>query len=62
MTQQNELKVISKSVYGNTLIYPHCEKSLLFAALLKTKTLTNEALNGIKKLGYSVTIINSIPL
>ena len=43
-----------QQVYGNTLVYPLCEKSKLFAELAGTKTLTMAALTTIKKLGYAI--------
>jgi hypothetical protein len=45
-----------KSVYGNTLIYPNCETSNLFAKLIGTKTLNINDINVIKLLGYNVQI------
>ena len=45
-----------KSVYGNTLIYPNCETSNLFAKLIGTKTLNTSDINVIRLLGYEVII------
>lgn len=45
-----------KSVYGNTLTYPNCEISKLFAKLIGTKTLNNNDINVIRMLGYEVII------
>lgn len=50
----NEIIVEPRTVYGNTVIYPKCEKAQLFAKLLNQKTLTTENLDIIKQLGYSI--------
>ena len=51
-----ELTVRVKNVYGNELIYPVCEQSKLFAQLADTETLTQRAVETIKKLGYTFTV------
>jgi archaellum biogenesis ATPase FlaH len=60
MTQQgNEPMTITveiKSVYGNEMIYPACDKARQFAALIGTKTLTRDAINKIKALGYDIQV------
>jgi hypothetical protein len=49
------LKVTVKNVFGNDLIYPYCERSLLdFAILTNSKTLTENAIKWIETLGYNV--------
>jgi hypothetical protein len=52
----NIMKIIirTKSVYGIVQAYPACPVSRLFADLTGTKTLTREALNTIKKLGFAI--------
>ena len=50
-----ELIVEKKSVYGNQLIYPVCNKAKLFASISGNKTLLPEVIEDIKKLGYSLT-------
>jgi hypothetical protein len=52
----NTMKIIirTKSVYGIVQAYPACPVSRLFADLTGTKTLTREALNTIKKLGFEI--------
>ncbi len=50
-----ELVVEKKSVYGNQLIYPICNKSKLFALISGNKTLLPEVIESIKKLGYKLT-------
>ena len=50
-----ELIVEKKSVYGNQLIYPICNKAKLFANISGNKTLLPEVIECIKKLGYNLT-------
>ena len=50
------IKVITKEVFGKTLIYPNCEMSKRLASLARTKTLTLENLKTIRYLGYSIEI------
>jgi hypothetical protein len=50
-----QLIVEKKSVYGNQLIYPICNKAKLFASISGNKTLLPEVIEDIKKLGYSLT-------
>ena len=50
-----ELLVEKKSVYGNQLIYPICNKAKLFASISGNKTLLPEVIESIKKLGYKLT-------
>jgi hypothetical protein len=49
-----ELIVEPKSVYGETRIYPKCEKSKLFAQLLGQTTLTPSNIQHIIRLGYTI--------
>lgn len=42
--------------YGRTLIYPICEKAVLFAKLCRQETLTPDQINDIKLLGYTVQV------
>ncbi len=50
------IQLITKSVYGNNLIYPNCDKSHLLAKLIGKKTFSQYDLNTIRQLGYIVTI------
>lgn len=45
-----------RHVYGERRVYPHCEKSKLFASIAGTKTLTDHTLCQIKALGYWVEV------
>ena len=50
-----ELIVEKKSVYGNQLVYPICEKSKMFALISGHKTLMPNVIELLKKLGYKIT-------
>lgn len=54
------IKVQVRSVYGNEVIYPICEKAKLFARLAGTKTLTWQAVQTIKALGYTVAVEQNV--
>jgi hypothetical protein len=49
-----KILVQQRNVYGNTLIYPICEKAKVFAELTGHKTLSLGNLKSIKNLGYKV--------
>lgn len=53
----NSIKVKEKSVYGNVLIYPACDKSNIFAGLIGKKTFTTRELDLIKALGFEIELI-----
>ena len=44
-----------KTVYGNELVYPVCEKALKLCSLTGQKTFSKGAINTLKMLGYSFT-------
>jgi hypothetical protein len=50
-----ELKVQVKNNYGRNVVYPVCEKSQLLTRLSGNRTLTSEAIETIKLLGYTFT-------
>jgi len=50
------IKLMSKIVYGNKLIYPNCKKSKLLTELTGKKTLDNRDIGIIKVLGYEVLL------
>lgn len=50
----NEIKVITKSVYGRDLVYPVCDNANNFAHLLQVKTFSHFHLIQIEKIGYNV--------
>jgi hypothetical protein len=49
-----KIQVQTRSIYGNRVIYPHCDTAKQFARIAGTKTLTTQALHKIKALGYSI--------
>ena len=52
--QKNVLHVEKKNVFGNDLIYPVCKQAELLTSLTGQKTLTQDAINIIKRLGYKL--------
>lgn len=55
------IKVKLGNQYGQRVIYPACEKSILFCDLLQTKTLVTRHIEKIKLLGYTVEVIQDLP-
>ena len=49
-----KITVEVKEVYGNKTVYPVCETAKSFAALARTKTLTFDAIQIIKSMGYEI--------
>lgn len=45
-----------KNVYGKELIYPDCPVTEIFASIARTKTLSENDLVAIKKLGYDIQL------
>lgn len=56
---KNKILLKVKSIYGNNLVYPYCDISIIFSKLLRKKTFDNTNIGYIKQLGYEV---NFIPL
>jgi len=58
--KQNKMELIlkEKSVYGNIMIYPNCEKSIIFSNLIGKKTFTKFDIEKMEKLGYLINIIS----
>lgn len=55
------IKVKIGNQYGQRVIHPACEKALLFADLLQTKTLTQRHIDKIKGLGYTIEVLQDLP-
>ena len=53
----NEIKVTIKSVYGENKVYPLCDKSRAFADMLNQKTLTMRNIEHIKRIGFTVVVV-----
>lgn len=51
-----KVTVSIKNVYGKELIYPACPITEIFAELTKTKTLSDNDLANIIKLGYKIEV------
>lgn len=56
-TQNKEILVKIKNVYGTDQIYPACPEAEIFAQLAGTKTLTKTAINLIKDLGFKIQVV-----
>lgn len=50
------IKVKVKTVYGNRLVYPVCQRAQLLAEIAGTKTFSKDVLLRIKQLGYTVEV------
>jgi len=50
--------VTIKNVYGRELIYPACSVTEIIASIARTKTLSENDLSNIKKLGYDIKVKN----
>lgn len=56
------IQVTIKNVYGEERIYPACPRAEAFAALLGQKTLTRSDIVGIKRIGFTVTVVPAGPV
>lgn len=52
-----KVQIEMKEVYGETKVYPVCEKAKLFARIAGTKTLTRAVLEDIERLGYQMELM-----
>jgi hypothetical protein len=53
----NTIQVQIRDVYGRQTAYPVCEKAKLFAKLAGTATLTHDARQIIRALGYNIEVL-----
>jgi hypothetical protein len=51
-----KIEIEIRDIYGIRTIYPACETSRLLARLANTKTITRQALETIKALGYQIEV------
>lgn len=51
-----------KNVYGNNTVYPVCHAAKIFAEIAGTKTLTFQAIQSIKALGFKVIVQQPLPV
>ncbi len=52
-----KIQIEMKEDYGETKVYPVCEKAKLFARIAGTKTLTRPVLEDIERLGYQLELM-----
>lgn len=57
-----ELKITTKNVYGNMLMYPANLTAKLFVELLDKKTFTPMDISKIVKLGYKIIYDNNLEI
>jgi hypothetical protein len=55
-----ELQVQVKTVYGNELVYPICDKAKALCSLTGAKTFSQHHIETIKELGYSFKLVSAI--
>lgn len=55
------IQVQIKSIYGNEVIYPVCDKAKTLASLVNQKTLTKRDIEHIKALGFTVQVVQAQP-
>jgi hypothetical protein len=61
METQPSITVRLTHAYGQTRIYPACEKAKLFCDIAGSTTLTDRAIRAIKALGYIVNVVQEQP-
>jgi hypothetical protein len=49
-----QITVEVRDIYGQIKFYPHCQDAKVFASIANTKTLTEETVRQVMKLGYKV--------
>jgi hypothetical protein len=49
------LTIEVKTVYGNRLVYPICEKAIVLCQITNQKTFSQFAINKLKEVGYTFT-------
>ena len=52
-----KIQVTIENVYGTRRIYPLCDNAKAFASIAGTSTLTNQVIFYIKRLGYTVEVV-----
>lgn len=45
-----------RDVYGKPMIYPACPQAVAFAAIARTRTLSDDTLRQIEKLGFAIVV------
>lgn len=49
--------VMVRTIYGREMVYPACPVTEIIASIAKTKTLSDNDLSAIRKLGYEIKIV-----
>ena len=49
--------VIVRNIYGREMVYPACPVTEIIASIAKTKTLSDNDLSAIRKLGYEIKVV-----
>lgn len=50
-----------KNQYGQQVVIPRCETSEIFAQIAGTKTLTKPTIDAMKRLGYEIEVLQTLP-
>lgn len=53
---EKDLRLLVKNVYGQRRIYPACEKSMVLAKMLGSKSIPEYQIDYLKELGYEVKL------
>lgn len=53
---EKQILVDIQTIYGRRVVYPACKDSDAFCRIARTQSLTNEAIEHIKALGYSIIV------
>ena len=56
---QTTLQITIKSVYGRETIYPVCDQAKRLAALVGTKTLTQQTIRDAMGMGFKVEYVDA---
>ena len=48
-------------VYGRRVVYPVCDKAKVFASIAGTTSLTDSTLRCMRKLGYVLHVVPTVP-
>ena len=53
---QRAITVQVRDVYGKPMVYPACPQAVAFAAIARTRTLSDDVLRQIETLGYTIVV------
>lgn len=60
MQDQLSITVEARNVYGKEVVYPVCARAQLFCRIAGTLTLTRDAVQAIRALGYTIYLAPQI--